>query len=227
LAQVSLERGDYVGALEALDRIPTVLPREAAGVFALRALALTELHRHAEAVEWLERAVQFSSPWVDAAALEGAIITNLAWLGHWPEILERFTLALGTLEPRSEPRLRLVSAAVLALARQQEPLWEGGVRELLARAEDGSDRLALGSTVVSAVELLLRTTGTAAARRWLDAWAEASRQFSEIHIGYRLADVAVRYREHPDERLLLGLPQEERKVVTILLDIPKLEAESA
>lgn len=227
LAQVRYERGQYLRAMEALDRLEMIPTRKTRGVFALRGLILTDLRRFEEALESFDRADEHPSPWVDANALQIAAITTLAWLGRWPEVLQRFTRALKELEPRSEPRLRLVGAAVLALARQKEPFWGEGVSELLARIDDDTDRLVLGTTVISAVELLLRTTGTAAARRWLDAWAEASRQFVEIHVGHRLADVAVRYREHPDERLLLGLPQEERKVVTILLDIPKLEAESA
>ena len=62
--------------------------------------------------------------------------------------------------------------------------------------------------------------------RWLDSWVEARNRFTEIDAGYRLADVAVRYRENPDERLLLGLPLEERKVVNTLLGIPEMEAGS-
>jgi hypothetical protein len=97
------------------------------------------------------------------------------------------------------------------------------VKALLARVDDGTDRVVFGSAVLSGVEVVLQTGSTVAARRWLDAWVDLSQRIPEIQVGYRLGDVAVRYRENPDERLLLGLPLEEREVVTSLLEIPEVE----
>lgn len=225
LAAVYSQQGKFAEALSALDHT-TPDASDPRVFFGLRGLALAELQRHEESIASFEQALSLEPSSEQVGSFVGAIITNLAWLGRWRAVLTRFTDALAGLETRSEPRLRLVGATVLALARQKESFWNEGVNELLARVDDDTDRLVLGSAVVSGVELLLRTRGTAAARRWLDSWVEASRQFAEINTGYRLADVAVRYRENPDERLLLGLPLEERKVVNTLLGIPEMEAGS-
>jgi hypothetical protein len=56
---------------------------------------------------------------------------------------------------------------------------------------------------------------------WRDVWQELVGNRKEFELPLRLLDVAVRYRETHDPRILLGLPVEERKLLEPLLDQPQ------
>jgi tetratricopeptide (TPR) repeat protein len=225
LAGIRLYKGDFSAAVDALNQIrqpERLFPSQVSDYSAMWGSALSGMERHEEALKWYDTAARHAPDANARGQVEAYAIGQLAKLGRWEDVVARFDRGLEREELKSTPRGELIWATVLALASQQEQLWVEGVKELLARV-DGTDRVILGNAVLSGVKPLLRSGATAAARRWLDAWTEASQRFSEIHLGYRLADVAVRYRENPDERLLLGLPLEERKVVTTLLEIPEVE----
>jgi tetratricopeptide (TPR) repeat protein len=222
LALVRNQLGKYADALEALDHVPAADPLYAVYYF-LRGHALSGLDRREEALESFDRAVDHADSPELGAEYELYATSILVSLGRWPDVVGRLARGLTRTKPRNEVRLQLVAIAVAALGHQPERLWSEGVNELLAHCGDSSDQLAFGTSLLASIQLLLTNEGVAHARRWLDAWAQASQRIPEIHLGYRLADVAVRYREQPDERLLLALPMEERKVVTALLEIPEVE----
>ena len=54
---------------------------------------------------------------------------------------------------------------------------------------------------------------------WRDVWQEVGAGHKDLQIPLRLLDAAVRYREKPDERVLLGLPIEERELLRPLLGL--------
>jgi len=56
-----------------------------------------------------------------------------------------------------------------------------------------------------------------AAQMWLELWRECAGGRKEFQIPLRLLDVAVRYIETPDIRILLELSVEERKLLEPLL----------
>ncbi|NQT15106.1 MAG: hypothetical protein HQ582_20280, partial [Planctomycetes bacterium] len=61
--------------------------------------------------------------------------------------------------------------------------------------------------------------GDEVARAWRDVWQELGQACPELEIPLRLLDAAVRYREKPDVRVLLGLPMEERELLKPLLGL--------
>jgi hypothetical protein len=52
-----------------------------------------------------------------------------------------------------------------------------------------------------------------AAQRWRDTWRELGGKHDALQIPLRLLDAAVRYRDTQDQRVLLRLPIEERKIL--------------
>jgi tetratricopeptide (TPR) repeat protein len=225
LARVRLGSGDVAATVDALNQIGEpegLIPSQVSEYSSIKGLALSGMGRHEDALQWYDRAVRSAGYWYQGAYMEVSVIRHLAKLGRWGDVIERLEHSLKQ-EDLPSSRTELIWATVLALASQQEQLWNEGVKALLARVDDGTDRVVFGSAVLSGVEVVLQTGSTVAARRWLDAWVDLSQRIPEIQVGYRLGDVAVRYRENPDERLLLGLPLEEREVVTSLLEIPEVE----
>jgi len=57
-----------------------------------------------------------------------------------------------------------------------------------------------------------------AAQIWRDIWQECGRGYDALTIPLRLLDAAVSYRETRDQRVLLRLPMEERKVLEQILE---------
>lgn len=58
-----------------------------------------------------------------------------------------------------------------------------------------------------------------AAQTWRDTWQERGGEYDALTIPLRLLDAAVRYRETHDQRVLLRLPMEERKVLEKILKV--------
>ena len=73
--------------------------------------------------------------------------------------------------------------------------------------------------------LRLPEVGREAASSWRDVWQELAGDFAEFRIPLQLLDVAVRYMENEDERILLELPTEQRSVLESLLRGDEEEAE--
>ena len=57
------------------------------------------------------------------------------------------------------------------------------------------------------------------AQAWRDVWREVAGNHAEFQLPLRLLDVAVRYRESKDRRVLLELPIEERKLLDQVLNL--------
>jgi len=226
LAMARNRLGKYADALEALDHVQRADPPYAFFYFAMRGLALLGLDRREQALEPLDRAVDQAPTPELAAEYEQHATTTLASLGRWPDVIQRLARGLARTKPRGEARVQLVVNAVAALALQSERVWSEGVNELLAHCIDYSDQLALGASLVAGSQALWADENITRVREWLNAWADASKRSSGIRLGYDLLDVAIRYREEADERLLLSLPLEQRKVVTSLLGIPELDSSS-
>ena len=66
-------------------------------------------------------------------------------------------------------------------------------------------------------ELRLTDVGPGAAKSWREAWQELAGDLPEFRIPLQLLDVAVRYLENADPRVLLELPIEQRRVLEPLL----------
>jgi hypothetical protein len=58
-----------------------------------------------------------------------------------------------------------------------------------------------------------------AAQRWRDTWYELGGKYDALQIPLRLLDAAVRYRDTQDQRVLLRLPIEERKILEQILGL--------
>ncbi len=79
----------------------------------------------------------------------------------------------------------------------------------------------LGEGVTESIPTLFEpeiSTTTAAA--WNDSWQAIGKGHEELEIPLRLLDAAVRWRLKPDRRILLALPEEERRVLKELLPKP-------
>ena len=81
-----------------------------------------------------------------------------------------------------------------------------------------ASQLALG-LAESLTELRSETLKTDAWKAWLKCWEEAAGDRDEFQLPLRLLDAAIRYRETEDQRVLLGLPVEERRILEEVLGL--------
>ena len=66
-----------------------------------------------------------------------------------------------------------------------------------------------------------------ARRGWREVWQDLAGDKPEFQLPLRLLDIAVRFFETHDERLLLELPTEERTLLRPLLGLEKAEESPA
>jgi len=64
-------------------------------------------------------------------------------------------------------------------------------------------------------EVVTNTT----AQAWVELWRECSEDKEELALALRLLEATVQYKCEPDERILLALPDEERRILIDMLDL--------
>jgi tetratricopeptide (TPR) repeat protein len=78
----------------------------------------------------------------------------------------------------------------------------------------------LGQGVAESIALLKsEMVSDASARKWLETWKSVAGETPVFETPLRLMDAAVRYKEKPDRRILLGLAVEERSILEEILEM--------
>jgi len=97
-------------------------------------------------------------------------------------------------------------------------MWQAHIMTLLNLYAKHKALPALAQGLVRSISALTSSLiSDAAARMWRDEWQGCASDRTEFQLPLRLLDVAVRYRETNDPRILLELPVEERTIVEELL----------
>ncbi len=208
----------YEEALVAAGKVIELDPKNIDG-WRRRADALAKLHRFEEVVACYDRVIamgeESSSLVIDRS--EALIAVN-----RWDEAISTLELALSRLA--SSPANTDYDAAGIVESLFQCTRDLGLLRErvrVLIELHYKYERTAsLGPAIVESIELLTAPTIASATRRsWFEIWQSLVGDKAEFQIPIRLLKAAVEYTESKDERVLLELPSEERRLLMPLLGI--------
>ena len=136
-------------------------------------------------------------------------------LHRWDDALQVLDDALARF-PQDHDRREAMSADAslrLLLTSTDTRLWPERIAALLACYAKHGVLTSLGQGLVRGIVTLYSSmTSNTAAQTWRDIWQKHAGGYDEFTIPLRLLDAAVHYRETHDQRVLLRLPMEERKV---------------
>jgi tetratricopeptide (TPR) repeat protein len=174
--------------------------------------------RYDEAFESFSRAMELKSVEPEVYYSAGF---SLLLLQRWPEAfgmlddaLQRFPGYVVFGSGRVEKIVaKIWSSSSGPVLRKQIQI----LTELYAKHDVMSE---LGQCLVASIETLqLDQEGASSEATWYREWKKQTDSYPEMQLPLRLLDVAIRYREKQDVRILLELPVEERSILEPLLGI--------
>ena len=200
------------------DRGLELMDTDSASDYAFEASILGILGRWSEASISYEKAMDLGMQTPDV--IFGRVAALLA-LNSWDEGIVALDNALQRFAHVDEPDTGDMELIIMNLFKDtsQGMMWQRYITILTKIYDKHQALIALGEGLVRSIRALnsLMITDTTA-QMWLDAWKAAAGDHDEFQIPLRLLDAAVRYRETHDQRVLLGLPIEERKLLESLLE---------
>jgi tetratricopeptide (TPR) repeat protein len=210
------ELGHHEEELAAYDRAIELDPGDA-GAWNNRGAALGRLGRHGEALAAFEKVIELGS-WTSWARLKGA--QCLLALERWNDAVALLDRALGDAVVPADTAAHVAEAAMRDILERvaSRVTRRQRVEALLGIFRQHGQLAILAQGVVRSISALrLTDVGPEAAKSWRDVWQELAGDLLEFRIPLQLLDVAVRYLENADPRVLLELPIEHRRVLEPLL----------
>jgi len=183
-----------------------------------RGIFLDKLGRGQGAAECYEKAIEAGR---EAWRVHLYRARELVDLHRWEEGIGLLEDALNLFAESNKQHTEFLSLIVcLVLTQSSDPaIWRKRVQTLLDLYKKHKLLLALGQDLVQSIlHLKSDLISDSAARTWRDMWQELASRFKEFEVPLRLLDAAVRYVQSEDQRVLLGLPAEERSLLTPLLE---------
>jgi len=190
--------------------------------------ALGKLGYHEQAIEAYNAALARDPVDVIAAIAYYNRAIALFALHRWDDALHTLDDAL-TRFPQDHDQLDVTPADAslrLLLTSTNVQMWPERITALLACYDKHGALASLGRGLVRSITTLYSPmVSPTAAQIWRDIWQECGRGYDALTIPLRLLDAAVSYRETRDQRVLLRLPMEERKVLEQILEEGSAETE--
>jgi len=215
-----LDRGE--AALAAYDKAVELNPNYA-HVWVHRGVTCFNLGRKEESLISIEKAIELgeNSPDVFAYHAEALFALN-RWeqgIGVLQQALSRFAEAGKTSRYDAKDIVTQFFKNV-----RDEVLYRQRIKTLIELHNKYGAASFLGQALVRSIPPLDSPMITSAVRHfWLEVWREHVANQPEFEVPLRLLDVAVRYLETHDQRILLELPTEERSLLRPLLGIKEAE----
>jgi tetratricopeptide (TPR) repeat protein len=177
------------------------------------------LARYGEALGSLRRAQELGDR---CGSLYFEVATALAaancWEDVWGHLREGFQRLSGAGPFKSEAS-SLMNAA---FAKSDPTGWDAGMRGVLEAFERQGATAELSDAVVQAIGALgADSVPVERWHAWLGVWQHLGQGLPVFEVPLRLLGAAIRYRDEPDEKALLELPVEERRVLAPLLGIDR------
>jgi tetratricopeptide (TPR) repeat protein len=217
MAHASLKQHEK--ALIAIGEVLRLNPKNIEA-FTYSALVLRDLRRYSEAIETYDKAIAIDgkapAPWFGRAA-------TLVESGQWQAGLQTLNTALGAF-PGEEKNVRRSAKEILGEIWRDVLLGGDAGAALsdlfgLFEKRQATPHLAAAFLDITKEAFPDIPQSLAALEAWLAAWQKVVADKDEFKMPLRLLGAAVRYlaAEKRDERILLELPEEERRLVYSLL----------
>jgi tetratricopeptide (TPR) repeat protein len=183
-----------------------------------RGAALGNMGRYEEALPSCDKAIELGerSPHVFFNRAECLLALN-----HWDKGKVALDDALSQFAHADKPATGDKATIIKNLFSTRKPAeWKTRVADLMELFEKHQVVSALGVGLAQSLSVLgSEMVSDAAARAWRDVWQELASDRREFKLPLRLLDVAVRYREKKDQRVLLELPIEERELLNQVFNL--------
>jgi tetratricopeptide (TPR) repeat protein/DNA polymerase III delta prime subunit len=191
----------------------------------LRGLILIILKRYSESIEVFNKAIELGaeSYFTFFSRAEALLAQN-----RWKDGARALDNALGQFSSSTVPHFGDTKAILenLLMDIGNQDLWSEYIKSLLDIYRKHNTLNALGQGLVGNIKTLYSPAiSDSIAQTWRDMWLELAGKYDEMQIPLRLLDTAVRYRlsysqkrKSYDQRILLELPIEERKVLEEILE---------
>jgi tetratricopeptide (TPR) repeat protein len=215
-SRLLLGLGRWPEAVAAAEEATSVEPRDAAAWHLLGQLML-RLGRYGEALTTLTNARDLSDR---CGSLHFDLAAAFAAASQWEEVEKR--LGDGFKQARGAESFKFEAVCLMnaVFARSEAARWDASMRQILLLFEAQSATAELGEAIVQAIAAPGRTdSGWERLAAWLEVWQRVGRDRPTLEVPLRLLGVALRYRQQPDEKALLDLPVEERRVLGTLLGL--------
>jgi tetratricopeptide (TPR) repeat protein len=178
------------------------------------------LGSHTEAIKAYSAALAHNpAETVSAMAGYGSAVA-LFTLNRWDNALQVLDDALARF-PQEHDQRKVTPADAglrLLLTSLDVQTWPERITTLLVCYDQHDTLASLGRGLVQSIMTWSAPmVSNTAAQTWRDIWQEHGGGYDALTIPLRLLDAAVRYRETHDQRVLLRLPMEERKVLEQIL----------
>jgi tetratricopeptide (TPR) repeat protein len=97
--------------------------------------------------------------------------------------------------------------------KQDSVFWQQAAHLLISHFAEHKLLSSLAAGLAqSVVHVMQKTVSDEIAKIWLEVWVKSSEGYPEMELSLRLLDTASKYRSEKDQRILMELPIEERKI---------------
>lgn len=180
--------------------------------FGMKAMVLSLLGQDVEALPCWQQAIDkgdYSS--FTPLGKVGSLIA----LQRWDDADAALTETLISCSDSKSPQ-EIVSEHILAklfIGKQDTVFWKQAVQLLFSRFAEHELLSSLAAGLAKSVEFVMqKAVSDATAKTWLDVWVNSAEGYPEMELALRLLDTAIKYRSDGDQRVLMELPIEERKI---------------
>ena len=207
----------YEDALDSFDKALKVEPKDAVS-WSGRGGALLQMNRPKEAFIALEKAMGLDASLYGTAFMHAIFLA----LHEWDQGIIALEEALTNHPNPQSDELACPDPILCQLLFDAS--WRDHWAErasTLMEVYDNHDRLSiLGMGLTHSLRVLANEAVTnATAQAWVELWRECSKGKEELSLAVRLLEATVQYKCKPDERILLSLPDEERRILVTMLGL--------
>jgi tetratricopeptide (TPR) repeat protein len=146
---------------------------------------------------------------------------SLIALQRWDEANMALEGALTNCPDSKSPK-EIGSAHVLAklfITKQDAAFWQQGAQLFVSRFAEHEVLSSLAAGLAqSVIHIMKLTVSDATAKTWRDIWVKSSEGYPEMELALRLLETAIKYRSEKDQRVLMELPIEERKIFEEIIE---------
>ena len=178
----------------------------------MKAVALSVLGQDTEALTCWQQVIDKGDC---SSSIYLGKVGSLIALQRWDEAEIALEGALTNCPDSKSPK-EIGSTHVLVklfIAKQDAAFWQQGAQLFISRFAEHETLSSLAAGLAqSVINIMQKTVSDATAKIWRDVWVKSAEGYPEMELALRLLDTAIKYRSEKDQRVLMELPIEERKI---------------
>lgn len=186
--------------------------------FGMKAMVLSLLGQDVEALPCWQQAIDKGDR---SSFTPLGKVGSLIALQRWDDADAALTETLIRCSDSKLPQ-EIASAHILAklfIGKQDAAFWQQAVQLLFSRFAEHEVLSSLAAGLAKSVEFVMqKAVSDVIAKTWRDVWIKSAEGYPEMELVLRLLDTAIKYRTEKDQRVLMELPIEERKIFEEIIE---------